>query len=1073
MSRTVSRILHLCTLAVFCILGASVPVAAIPAFGARHPALSPDGSRLAFDWRGDIWVVPVEGGRAERLTAHLAHDLRPRWSPDGSAIAFSSDRHGNADVFVVDLAGGATERITFHSDDDWIQGWSPDGSRLYFCSWRESRRQLLYAVPRGGGRPVRVTGDEAFNAVLSPDGRWIAYVRGYTEWWRRHYRGPASRDLWVRALAGGPSWRITDWAGDDDLPQWSADGTALYFTSERADSVRALYRQALRIAGGPGGETEVSAAGPAELVARLAGDDLHALQLSADGRWAAFESLGEIYVVSTAGGAPRRVAIDCPADPQRNEVTRQILTSGATEFAFAPGEKQVAFVVQGEIYAATVKEEGELGEPQRLTETEAREKDLAWLDEETLLFVSDRAGNDDIFALRSTDPDEPRLGRSRRREAVALTGDPQSEWRPMPSPDGKTILYLRDTRLLWTMEPDGGRQRRLIDQPGVLHASWSPDGRVIAYSHTTLGYAEDIFLYSLDDGRHANVSNHPNDDFHPLWSGDGLRLSWASRTDEGFYHIKYLWLTREESDKSAARREREKEREEELEAEKEDGEGDGKKNDDGEEPPPEVRIDWEDFTPRIRTVATVRGYYWDYDQSPDGERYALRTDMAGEMELWTVDWEGHRLSRLTTGGADPDRMAWSEDGERIRYLGGGQIREIRAEEGSAPVTLGFSVELTVDAAARRLQKFHEAWRLLRDGFYDPGFHGCDWAAMRDRYEPLAAAAPVKEDWNDAVRLMLGELSASHLAVYGPWDAAGDETGLLGFTPDDAHTGPGVRVASTLRHGPLDREGARVAAGDVILAIDGREIAPGENYYAWLDHKAGKEVDLTIARGGSGDPERITVEPAGGGRIWDLMYEQWMDENRSRVDALSGGRLGYVHMDAMGGHNWDQLIEDVFSKAQGKQGLILDIRDNNGGSIHDQVLAFLSRRPYIYSRSRGDRDTTYDAMWRVDGPIVLITNERSYSDGEIFPAGFKALGLGRVVGMPTFGAVIGTNDVTLIDGTGFRVPGTGWYHLDGTPLENHPVEPDLRVPDEPEERLRGRDRQLEAAVTECLRMLAGS
>lgn len=1049
-------------------LAIACPAGAIPAFGARHPALSPSGDRLAFDWRGDIWVASAEGGRAERLTAHIAHDSHPRWSPDGAEIAFCSDRHGNRDLFVLTLATGTVERLTFHSDDDWMQDWGPDGRTLYFGSRRESLHPLVYAVPRAGGRPVRVTGDEAFNAAVSPDGRWIAYVRGYTEWWRRGYRGPANRDLWVRALDGGPSWAITDWDGDDDRPQWSADSRALFFQSGLDGGGKNLYRQELRFDEGPDGAPRAAPQGPPRRITRLDDDDLQYFSLSRDGRWAAWESRGGIFVAATDGGEPRRVDLDCPADDRDNAITRRLLDSGATEYAFAPGEKQLAFVVEGEIYAAVVKGAGETGPALRLTDTDAREKDIVWLDEQTLLFVSDRYGQDDIFALRSTDPDEPRLGRSRRREAVRLTDDPGNEWRPLPSPDRRTILYLRDERFLWTMAPDGGRQRRLLDLPGVLHASWSPDSRFIAYSHTTLGYAEDVFVLELDGGRGANVSNHPNDDFHPLWSGDGKRLSWASRTEDGFYHIKYLWLTREEADKSRTQREREREIEEEREAARE--EGDRAAKDDAKAP--EVRIDWEDFPPRVRAVATVRGYYWDYDQSPDGRHYALRTDVLGEMELWTVDWEGDHLRRLTSGGSDPDRLSWSEGNDAVRYLSGGLIREIRDEEGAAAQVYGFTAELTVDAAARRLQKFHEAWRLLDQGFYDPDFHGCDWAAMRAKYEPLAAAAATQEDWNDAVRQMIGELSASHLGVYGPGPDGGDETGLLGFTPDDAYEGPGVRAAAVLRHGPLDREGRRVDPGDVILAVEGREIAPGANYYALLNHQTGKEIDLAIARGGPrGRRETVTIEPAAGGRIWELLYEQWTERSRRRVDELSQGLLGYVHMDAMGAHDWDRLIEDIFSRAQGKQGLILDVRNNNGGSIHDQVLTLLGRRPYVYSRARGDRDITYDAMWRVDGPVVLMTNERSFSDGEIFPAGFRTLGLGRIVGMPTFGGVIGTHDTRLIDGTGFRVPGTGWYRLDGTPLENRPVEPDLRVPSVPEENLRDADAQLEAAVRECLRMRA--
>lgn len=1039
----------------------------IPALGARHPALNADGSRLAFDWRGDIWIVPIEGGKARRLTDHVAHDAYPRWSPDNKEIAFSSDRHGNFDVFVVALDGGAPERLTFHSDSDVICDWSPDGQTIYFESRRESLHNLIYAVPRNGGRPVRITGDMAMNAAISPDGRWLAYVRGYTNWWRKHYRGPASRDIWVRPLGGGESCHLVSWEGDDDRPQWSSNSHAIFFQSEREDGVMNLYCQDFEVKG-----DRVEPTGSPVKLTHLTEDGIQFLSLSRDACWAAFELTGGIHVVSTRGGEPRKVEIDCPGDLKENRIERCMLDSSAAELAFAPGEKEIAFVVEGEIYAALVKNDG-LKDAIRLTESDSREKDVAWLDEHTLLYVSDRHGDDDIFLMRSTDEKEPRLGKSRYREELRLTDSPETERWPRISPDGKTVLYTRGTGFLWTMQPDGRDQKLLLDEPQVLHSDWSPDSRYMAYSITTLGHAEDIFIFDRESRETVNVSNHPNDDFHPLWTDDGKRLSWASRTDDGFYSIKYLWLTHAEADKSEAEREREEEAEEEDKTDEEDNQKDNEKDADKDKQPiPEVKIDWDDITGRLGTVTTVRGYYWDYDASPDGKHYALRTDVVEEMELWTVDWDGDHLRRMTRGGVNPRRMLWSEDGEKVRYLSEGRIQEIKNQAGASPITLSFSAELTIDAGARRRQKFHEAWRLLNDGFYDENFHGTDWPAMRAKYEPLAAVAIMTEDFNDVLRQMIGELNASHLGVYGPWRGGGDRTGLLGFAPDDTYEGPGVRIAAVLNHGPLDREGCRAEPGEVILAIGGHEIGAGDNYYGLLNHKVGKEVDLVIAKDGQGRKKRIiTVEPAGGGRIWDLSYKHWMDENRSRVDELAGGRLGYLHMSAMGDHDWDQFVVDIFSKARGREGLILDIRNNDGGSTHDRVLTFLSRRAYCYSQSRGERDLTYNARWRWDGPIVLLTNERSYSDGEIFPWGFKALELGTIVGMPTFGAVIGTNDVELIDGTGFRVPGTGWFRMDGRNMENDPIQPHILVPDVPEENLRGRDAQLEAGVEECLRILA--
>ncbi|MBC8367816.1 PD40 domain-containing protein, partial [bacterium] len=592
----------------------------------RHPALSPDGSSLAFDWRGDVWTVARTGGRAMRITAHDAHDGFAHWSPDGSRIAFMSRRHGNWDIFVMDLADLTPRRLTHHSGDDQISCWSPDGSTLYFDSNRRSRRSQLFAVSAEGGRPWRVIGDDAYNAEISPDVKWIAYQRGFTNWWRKHYRGWASRDIWVRALEGGESFHVVSWNGDDNTPHWSADGEALIFQSERGDGVPNLWRQDILF-----DDETVAPFGKAVQLTHLAEDGIQYLDLSRDGAWAAFEWKGFLYSVPTRGGEPEKIFIDVPGDLKANALTRERLSRGATEYAFSPGEKQVAFVLQGEIYCALIDDEGELEDAIRITDTNAREKDLAWLDEETLLFVSDRHGGDDIFQVKSNDPDEPLLGKSRKRSTARLTGHEETERAPQPSPDGETILYKRDIGHLWTMAPDGSAQTALVTEGRILHSDWSPDSRYVAYSRTTLGSAEDIFVHEIDGGSTVNVSTHPNDDFHPLWTVDGKRLAWASRDDDGDYQIKFLWLTREEADKS------ERERERELEQKDKDKD---EEDSEEEEPNVEVKIDWEGIPDRVVTVTTLRGYYWDYDQSPDGKHYAIESQGLDGTDLWAIAWDG-------------------------------------------------------------------------------------------------------------------------------------------------------------------------------------------------------------------------------------------------------------------------------------------------------------------------------------------------------------------------------------------------------------------------------------------------
>ncbi|MDP6418014.1 MAG: S41 family peptidase [Candidatus Krumholzibacteria bacterium] len=1036
----------ICLLLVF-----AATVFAMEADFPRHPDLSPDGSLVAFDWRGDLWIVPSEGGSAERLSAHDAHDAYPCWSPDGRQLAFVSRRHGNEDIFVMDLATREPRRLTYHSGSDEISGWSADGKKLLFSSNRRNRWSHLMEISAEGGRPGEVIADEAFHAAVSPDGQWIAYVRGYTNWWRKNYRGWASRDLWIRAVNGGPSFHIVSWEGKDDHPHWSEDGKSLFFLSEREDAVVNLWRQELRFE-----EGSVAAWGEPYALSSLKGDGMQFLTLSADASLACYESEGTLWTLEVESGKTRRLNIQVAGDLKRNEQRWSKKGSGATGFALSPEETEIAFIVEGELYVAEL-EDGEILEPIRISETDAREKDPLWLDNESLVFVSDRNGNDDLFLVESAEEGEKSLGKARHRKLKALSDSPENERKPQLSPDGEKILYRRDTGFLWTMNPDGSGEELLNDRSGVLHSSWSPDSRFVAYSVTTLGADEDIFVLERDSGKRWNVSSHPNDDFHPLWSSDGKRLSWASRSRDGVYHIKHLWLTREEAEKSEKEREREKKALEDLE----------------ETPDVLVDFDEEDYQQRTVTVATTRGWYWDYDLSPDGEKYALRIEGVEGADLWAIDWDGDNLRRLSSGGSSPAHILWGEDSETLRYLSGGRIQELDSE-GGKPKPLSFSVEFSLNERMRRLQKFGEAWRLLDDGFYDENFHGRNWPEIRKRYEPMAAAAVMTEDFNDVLRKMIGELNASHLGAWGgPRSGEGrDRSGELGFLPDDSWKGPGILVDRIIPHGPLDREGSRIEEGEVILSIDGRDIGEEGSHWEYLNRTSGKEIDLRVSsRPLALRKSRIvTVTPVSTWKMRSLMHEDWVKRNRAFVDKHSGGRLAYVYMSAMGDGNWNRFIEDIYSKARGKEGLILDIRFNNGGHIHDQVLTFLSRKAYGYSRGRDDTEPTFDAMRRWDGPIVLLINERSYSDGEIFPMGFKALELGTVIGMPTFGAVIGTHNVPLIDGTSFRVPGTGWYRLSGENLENGPVHPDIYVPAVPEEARKNRDAQLEAGIGECLKLL---
>ncbi len=1037
------------------LVAAGVASASEPVVNARGPAPSPDGSEIAFSYMGDIWKVPAAGGRAERLTVHEAYDDNPVWSPDGRSIAFTSDRQGNDDIYVMPVSGGPPAQLTCHDSWDNVQCWARDSGSVLFTSYRDTLDFELFRVPVTGGLPRRVIVDRAFNVGVSPDGRWIAYTLGRTPWWRQRYRGSAARDIWIRPSEGGESHRIVDSVMNDDRPMWGADGRTIYFMSERDDLVTNIWKIVLDLpASGDDAAPSVIAA-PTQ-VTRHQHDGIQFARISADGGTIVYEWDAGVWKLEVPGGEPEEVEIVAISDLKWNDRLRLDLSS-ISEYAFSPDEDQLAVVVRGEVFVCPFDDD-EAGDAMRITETAAREKDVAWMpDGETLLFASDREGNYDIYAATSSEDDEARLSKALKRETVQLTDSPDDDFLPLPAPDGERIAYSHAGRYLWTMDADGRNRLEAYPDPDVLHADWSPDGEWIAVSVTTLGHKEDIIILPAAGGEGVNVSLHPNDDFQPRWTDDGKRISFASRTDDGQYTLKYMWLTRDDYWKSDDERE-EEEKEAEEAAEDEDDE-------DGEEDAGvTVEIDFEGLHERTETIMNMRGGYDFYAQTPDGHHFAFRSGTLGSADLWIVDWKGNKLSQVSEGGSSPERLRWSADGETCYYLSGDRIKTVSIDPESGSITgrgsVGVSARMTVDVPEERRQMFNEAWRLLWDRFYDPDFHGVDWQAVREKYEPLAERAYTEEEFRLVVSEMIGELSASHLGIY-KYGGGGVNTGRLGIHHDERHDGPGILVRSVIEDSPAEREG--IAPGDYILSVNGVEIGPSENYHCLLQDTVGEETILEVAGSERGRGKReVRLKPLGGWQVRNLAYEEWVRDNRAKVDELSGGRLGYLHIRGMGVSNLFEFEEDLFAQGRAKDGLVIDIRGNGGGSVHDQILRFLDRRNYGYTMSR-ERPPSMNPLELWAKPLSLLIDESCYSDAEIFPMGWKALELGPVVGVPTHGSVIGTNDLPLIDGTMFRVPGSGWFDLEGRNLENWGIEPDVYIETEPEDALRGLDRQLEKAI----------
>ena len=993
--------------------------------GARHPSPSPDGNKIAFSYHGDIWIVNAAGGKAERLTVNPAYEGRPYWSPDGSTIAFVTDRWGNDDICIMPADGSEPpKRLTYYSNYDQLYGWTPDGQSVVFASQRHTIRPLFYQVSIKGGLPEVLLNFEAYNSSFLPDGKTVYFERGGAAWWRRRYKGGGNQDIWRKILPDGKSERITDQTGRDAYPMFSQFDGKLYFISDRgAETVSNIWR------------TELDGSNPEQLTFEK--EDIHFPRISWDGSLIAFECFHDVCTYDVVSGQTSKIRISVNEDYAEEPFAFETFTSDASEFALSPTEKELAFVVHGDIFVMQLKD----GLPKKtvqLTKTPYVEKNVAWHPyEEKLVYASMEDGDLDIYTI------EPKNEKKFYDDLIFTTrkvlDTEYTEYKPCLSPDGEMIAYFKNHGELHVMRKDGTESKRLCPDNDVLWIDWSPDSKWIAFSRTTLGWREDIFVVTADGNKDpVNISNHPNDDYEPMWSQDGRRIAYASRDAIGNLWMKYVFLLKEDEER--------------------DREYWEKTDSDTIEVAANVFIDFEDIGDRIHTVTQVRGEYNRIAQSPDGKQFAIHSDNHNSDDIWTVDWLGKELKRVTNTNVNPRMFSVSRDRKKIHYLTRSGHLFVADIQSAQSQPLAFNVQMGIDRHAAREQVFKEAWWSLQDGFYDSDFHGANWRAMYDKYSRWATHARERRDFHDVMRLMMGELNSSHLGVWKT-EPDGENTGMIGIIPDPAYKGAGVKVKAVIPNTPAAELKAGIVQGEIITHINGARIEAGINSYSLLRNMANKDVILTISN--SNKTREVKLSLVSPRSILNTVKDNWVKSNQDFVYDKSNRRIGYLHIESMYEPNLRKFEKDLYEEMD-KEALIIDIRYNGGGHIHDAILDILRRTAYAYSIERGGQKN-YSSLFKWNKPTVVLINEHCYSNAEIFPSAFKALELGKLVGTPTFGAVIGTVDIKLHDGTNFRVPGTGWYLLNGVNLENTPVEPDVYAENPPEADGTSDDPQLNTAI----------
>ncbi len=1029
----------------------------LPSF--YEPGISPDGSEIAFVSGGDIWTVPAAGGSARLLVAHSAHESRPLYAPDGRYLAFNSNRNGGLDVFVIDLSSAEVRRVTNDSGSEELNGWSPDGQWIYFSSSAEdvAGTHDVFRVRVGGGTPMAVAADvyegEYFSAP-GENGLLAISTRGdqgRSQWWRNGSAHIDESEIWIvdEAASSGsvPSYRPVSVGGKNLWPMWGPDGGTLFFMSDRSGAEN-LWRSGL-----DGGEEQVT---------RF--DDGRVLfpSISADGSTIAFERDFGIWTLDVGSSSPRRVDITLMGAVEGSTPETEEEGSGWGSIAVSPDGEKWAFTAGGDVFAASMSDDVPAA---RVTDTPAGEGTIVWTpDSNGVLYTSWRSGTEKLYHYDFTTGAERQITTGDARDGNAVF-----------SPDGTRLLYYRqlhDERELRVLEWES-QEDRLVARDVAGGAAWAPDSRWIAYGAETDEFSN-VKVVPVDGGEPIQVSFIASSSFGSIqWGakGDFIVYRTAQRTEPGEMIRIDLVPAPPTFDEDAFRELfNEPEEDEESEEEEEVPDAPGAPI----EAPERVEIDFDGIR-RRGSVVTTNFSVGSILLHPDGVSGVVTG--GGSLRRVTFGPNGNvDFEELEVDGSP---IGFSNDGRELYTGRDGQLRVVSWPSG-AERTVSTSVEVVDDFERTKVAAFEQGWGELRDGFYDPDFHGVDWEAVRDAFRPRIEGARTRAEFGRLMDMMLGELNASHMGHSGrtgpPQGGDGHSTGRLGLRFDRiAYERDGrFLVREVIELGPADVAGD-FAVGDEIVTVNGAALGSSTDLHVLLRDAEGEQVVLGVASGGAA-PREIEVLATSAGAESQLVYRNWVESRRAYVDEASGGRLGYVHIPSMSAGSLTQYIRDLDQLNHAKDGVVIDVRDNNGGFVNVYAIDVLARQSYFTMESRGS-DVRAPSRVRLGqrallAPTVLVTNQNTLSDGEDFTEGYRELGLGSVVGEPTAGWIIFTGSRGLVDGTSVRMPGTFIRDNRGQNMELNPRPVDVEVERAAGESYLGIDSQLDAAVRTLLGQLGG-
>lgn len=1049
----------------------------------RYSAISPDASQIVFAFQGDLFLVSSDGGTAQPLLLSEAYESNPVWSHDGQKLAYTSDLYGNFDVFIFDFKTRVSTRITYHSAKQVPWTFSPDDQYVVFSATMDDNVKNaqfpygllteLYKVPVKGGRVKQCLTTSAENVQVNKDGSKLLYhdVKGYEDPWRKHHTSSVTRDIWIYDKTTGKHTQLSTFNGEDRNPLFSANEENMFFLSEQ-NGIFNVFEKALNT---DSPETQ------------LTNFEKHPVRFLsiANNNSLAFIYDGGLYT-KREGEEAKKLNLIIPKFKEVAQSVPKSFSKDATELNVSPNGKEVVFVVRGEVFVTSV----EFATTKRITNTPEQERDVSFSpDGKSILYSSERNGSWGIYETSLINADEESFASATVLKEKAILANDKNTFQPEYSPDGKEIAFLEERTELKVINLASKEERSILDgkynysySDGDQWYQWSPDGKYLLVSY--LGgkrWVDEVGLVDAKGGKEPiNLSLSGYADSNPKWimEGNGMLWfsdrngmrshgSWGSKRDayamffnqefyEKFtmskeeYEAKYPKKKEDDKEKSDVAETSKKKKGKETEAKKEE------KN---------VEMNLSNLEDRVARLTINSSDLGDAVLTKDGKNLFYLSRFEKGYDLWLHKFKENETKlvlKLNGRGGD---LIMDKEGEKLFLLSAGSLIKLSIKNIDKPEkkSIAFNAEMNLNPAREREYIFNHAWKQVNDKFYSPDFKGVDWEMYKKAYEEFLPGISNNYDFAELLGEMLGELNGSHTGGRYSHQADGDKTASLGAFYDLSFVGKGLKIAEIIEKGPLDKSDLDIKVGDVIEQINGVDILADVNYFELLNKVEGKNTQLRIYHPATLKSSKIVVKPMSQGEKSALLYDRWTKFMREETDRISGGKVGYVHIRGMDDASFRIAYSEILGRNVDKEAIVVDTRFNGGGWLHDDLVTLLSGERYVDFAPRGHYVGS-EPMEKWYRPSVVLMGEGNYSDAHAFPYAYKALKIGKLVGMPVPGTMTAVWWERQIDPSlVFGIPQMGMWDLNGNYLEGQQLEPDVKVAQEKEKVSQGIDQQLIKAI----------